>query len=243
MQWRDEAIVLGGRRLGEGGLILDALTRTHGRRSAFVYGGASRKNKAQFEPGNTVSVTFMARTDDQLGRFDAAEVIRERATRLLDDAPALTAIGAITAILRGALNENDAATSAVFDATEVLLDQLEAPHVWPALYVRWELGLLARLGYGLDLDACAISGANDGLSHVSPKTGRAVRGSEAEAYVDRLFRLPEFLIDPSAPLRAGDLADGLALTGHFLESRLFAGVNRALPPERERLIDRLAKVI
>jgi DNA repair protein RecO (recombination protein O) len=241
MQWRDDAIVLGGRKLGEGGLILDVLTREHGRKSAFVYGGASRKKKAQFEPGNTVSVTFQARTDDQLGRFDAAEVSRERATRLLDDAAALAALGAVTAILRGALNENDAATSAVFDATEVLLDQLDRHDVWPALYVRWELGLLARLGYGLDLNACAISGANDGLSHVSPKTGRAVRGSEAEGYVDRLFRLPAFLIDRTAPVTAHDIRDGLALTGHFLEARLFAGVNRALPPERQRLIDRLSK--
>jgi DNA repair protein RecO (recombination protein O) len=241
MQWRDEAIVLGGRKLGEGGLILDVLTREHGRKSAFVYGGASRKKKAQFEPGNTVSVTFTARTDDQLGRFDAAEVSRERATRLLDDAGALAAIGAITAILCGALNENDAATSAVFDATEVLLDQLGQKEIWPALYVRWELGLLARLGYGLDLAACAISGANDGLTHVSPKTGRAVRGSEAEDYVDRLFRLPAFLIDVSAGVTREDIHDGLALTGHFLEARLFAAVNSALPPERARLIDRLTR--
>ncbi len=241
MQWRDDAIVLGGRKLGEGGLILDVLTRTHGRKSAFVYGGASRKKKAQFEPGNTVSVTYMARTDEQLGRFDAAEVNRERATRLLDDASALAAIGAITSILRGALNENDAATSAVFEATEVLLDQLDQRDIWPALYARWELGLLARLGYGLDLDACAISGANDGLSHVSPKTGRAVRGSEAEHYVDRLFRLPAFLLDPAARITSDDIQDALALTGFFLEARLFSGLNRALPPERQRLIDRLER--
>ncbi len=240
MQWSDEALVLGGRRFGEGGLILDVLTRAHGRRSGLVYGGASRKRRAQYEIGNTLSLTWNGRLDDQLGRFDAAEARRERAATLLDDAKALTGVAAVAALLRAALNEGDTAGSAVFEATEILLDELGHAEIWPALYARWELGLLARLGYGLDLSECALTGANDGLTHVSPKTGRAVRGSQAEDYVDRLFELPPFLIDPAAPLVAGDIARGLALTGHFLDTRLFAGLNAAMPPERARLVEKLS---
>lgn len=239
MNWSDDGIVLGGRRFGEGGLILDVLTRGRGRRSGLVYGGASRRRRAQFEAGNTIALSWTGRLDDQLGRFDVAEARAERASRLLDDAAALAALASVTALLRAGLDEGDAAGSSLYEATTLLLDELAHPDVWPALYVRWELGLLSALGFGLDLDECALSGANDGLTHVSPKTGRAVRGSEAEAYVDRLLALPAFLIDSRADVLPGDIAAGLKLTGHFLEARLFAAVHRGLPPERERLVARL----
>lgn len=239
MNWSDDGIVLGGRRFGEGGLILDVLTSTRGRRSGLVYGGASRRRRAQFEAGNTVALSWSGRLDDQLGRFDVAEARRDRASRLLEDAPALSAVAAITSILRASMNEGDAAGSNLYEATGLLLDELEHPHIWPALYVRWELGLLSALGFGLDLEECAISGANDGLTHVSPKTGRAVRGSEAEDYIDRLLALPDFLLRPAADVKPGDIAAGLKLTGHFLENRLFAAVHRGVPPERERLVLRL----
>lgn len=239
MNWSDDGIILGGRRFGEGGLILDVLTRNRGRRSGLVYGGNSRRRRAQYEAGNSVSLSWTGRLEDQLGRFEVAEATKERVSRVLDDARALAAVSAITAILRMSLDEGDVAGSAMFEATELLLDQIEAREIWPALYVRWELGLLSALGFGLDLDECAISGANDGLTHVSPRTGRAVRGSEAEDYVSRLLRLPSFLVASSAPVRGEDVADGLKLTGYFLESRVFHAMNRAMPPERERLIKRL----
>lgn len=240
MNWSDDGIVLGGRRFGEGGLILDVLTREKGRRSGLVYGGASRRKRAQFEAGNTVALSWNGRLDDQLGRFDVAEARKDRAARLLDDPAALAALASITALLRAGLNEGDAAGSSLYEATTLLLDELAHPEVWPALYVRWELGLLSALGFGLDLDECAVSGANDGLTHVSPRTGRAVRGSEAEQYVDRLFALPAFLIDSRAEIFPGDISAGLRLTGHFIENRLFASVHRGLPAERERLLRRIA---
>lgn len=239
MNWSDDGIILGGRRFGEGGLILDVLTTTRGRRSGLVYGGASRKRRAHYDAGNTVALSWSGRLDDQLGRFDVAEPRKERASRLLDDPAALAAVSAITAILRASMNEGDAAGSNLYEATVLLLDELGNADIWPALYVRWELGLLSALGFGLDLEECAISGANDGLTHVSPKTGRAVRGSEAEQYLDRLLALPDFLMRPAAAVKPGDIAAGLKLTGHFLENRLFAAVHRGVPPERERLIVRL----
>lgn len=241
MNWRDEAIVLGGRQFGEGGLILDVLTKTRGRRAGLVYGGASRRKRAGYEPGNTLEVSWVGRLEEQLGRFDIAEPSMERASRYLDAPDALAAIGAVSALLRGALDEGDAAGSALYEATEVLLDALEDGDVWPALYARWELGLLAALGFGLDLSACAISGENDGLTHVSPKTGRAVRGSEAGEYLDRLFVLPAFLIDAGAPPGTTDLEEALRLTGYFIEQRLFAAVNQTTPDARLRLIRRLEK--
>lgn len=239
MEWRDQALILGGRRFGESGLILDVLTVTKGRRSGLVYGGASRKKRAQYEPGNTIDLSWTGRLEEQLGRFTVAETINSRAGRYLDRPEALAAINTVAALLRGAVDEGDAAGSALYEPTVLLLDALDTWPVWPALYARWELGLLSALGFGLDLDQCALSGANDGLTHVSPKTGRAVRGSEAEGYVDRLFPLPAFLIDPRALAMAEDIAAALHLTGHFLEERLFSSVHKPIPAVRGRLVPKL----
>ena len=241
MQWRDDALILGARRFGEHGLILDVLTASRGRRSGLVHGGASRKRRGQFEAGNTLHVSWTGRLEEQLGRFDVAEVAVARSARHLEDATALSAVTAVTALLRNALDEGDEAGSALYVPSTLLLDALETQDVWPALYARWELGLLSALGFGLDLDSCALSGANDGLTHVSPNTGRAVRGSEAQDYVDRLLVLPRFLIDSRAPSTPDDIAAALRLTGHFLEKRLFAAVHRAVPPERARLMSRVLK--
>ena len=239
MQWRDQAIVLGARRFGESGLILDVLTSSRGRQSGLVYGGASRRKRPQLEPGNTLEVAWTGRLEEQLGRFETAEASSIRAAHHLDQPEALLGITAVTTILRGALDEGDHAASMLFEPTEILLDALQDWSSWPALYARWELGLLSSLGFGLDLETCAVSGANDGLSHVSPATGRAVRGSEAEDYLDRLFALPAFLLDSAAPYPQRDIEDALSLTGFFLERRLFGAVNKAIPPPRTRLVAKL----
>lgn len=241
VNWTDEALILGGRRFGEGGLILDVLTKMRGRRSGLVYGGASRRRRAQLEAGNTVEVSWSGRLEEQLGRFDVAEATTERASRLMDDADALAGVSAITTILRSVIDEGDAAGSALYDASTIVLDALDTPELWPALYVRWEMGLLSALGYGLEISTCAISGANDGLTHVSPKSGRAVKGSEAEDYVDRLLRLPGFLLDSGSIVSPSEIGDGLILTGHFLERRIYYAVNKPPPEQRDLLLRRLER--
>ena len=241
ISWEDEALILGGRRFGEGGLILDVLTSSYGRRAGLVYGGASRRRRGQLEAGNTVELKWSAREETQLGRFDVAESTKARGAHLMDDGDALSAMACMMSVLRSSLEEGDSQASIMYDATNVVLDMLSEPDVWPALYVRWEMGLLASLGFGLDLTACAVSGANDGLTHVSPKTGRAVKGSEAEDYVDRLLVLPQFLIDPTAPVAPAGIGEGLLLTGHFLERRLYALINKPPPEERDRMIARLER--
>jgi DNA repair protein RecO (recombination protein O) len=241
MQWRDSGLILGARRFGESGLILDVLTASRGRRSGLVHGGSSRRKRAQYEAGNTLDLAWSGRLEDQLGRFETAEATMLHAARHLDNPAALNAISSMTDLLRQSVDEGDMAGSAVFAPSLVLLDTLDNPEVWPALYVRWELGLLSALGFGLDLEQCTLSGAKDGLSHVSPRTGRAVIAEEAGDYVHRLLPLPAFLLDPAAEASLGDISDGLNLTGHFLEDRLLGAVHRGMPPSRQRLVSRLMR--
>ena len=238
ISWEDEALILGGRRFGEGGLILDVLTSGYGRRAGLVYGGASRRRRGQLEAGNTVELKWSAREETQLGRFDVAESTKARGAHLMDDGDALSAMACMISVLRSSLEEGDSQASIMYDATNVVLDMLSEPDVWPALYVRWEMGVLAALGYGLDLSACASTGANDNLTHVSPRSGRAVSASAAEPYLDKLLRLPPFMRGERG-LSPQDIQDGLNLTGFFLETRVQWGINQTLPEARAAMVERL----
>ena len=85
--------------------------------------------------------------------------------------------------------------------------------------------------------ACAATGSQDNLTHISPRSGRAVSAAAATPYLDRLFALPAFLRDPQAAANNADIAAGFELTGYFLERRVYQPVGKPLPQARQRLLD------
>jgi DNA repair protein RecO (recombination protein O) len=237
MDFEDDAFVLSARAHGETGAIVELLTEHHGKYAAHIAGGASRRIKPFLQAGAKVSVGYRARTSDQLGSA-TLEPIGEGPAALFDDPLALAGIAAAAAVAAGALPEREPHPGA-FLALEALTSALLLADIWPAVYVRYEAGLLQDLGFGLDLTKCASTGSTDDLTHVSPRTGRAVSAAAAEPYKDRLLRLPPFLLGAQAGLAPGDVGLGLDLTGHFLETFVFAVMNKPLPPARVWLIDRL----
>ncbi|HEX4118831.1 MAG TPA: DNA repair protein RecO [Rhizomicrobium sp.] len=236
MEWSDDAIVLSSRPHGETGAILELLTRDHGRHAGLVRGGASRRVKPALQPGNSVHVHWRARLEEHLGSF-ICELARARAGELMDSRERLAGLNAFTAITSAAMPEREA-HAAVFLGGEVLLDAMmaeDAAH-WMTLYIRWEVGLLEALGFGLDLSECAATGATTGLTYVSPKSGRAVSRDGAGIYAARLFALPAFLLDTAAcEPTPQEIASGLALTGHFLLERVLQPHGKQMPPARLRL--------
>ena len=80
---------------------------------------------------------------------------------------------------RGSERDPHAGLYSVF---EEILDRLEDPVLAAPLVVRFELQLLTELGFGLDLEQCAATGATGDLIYVSPKSGRAVSRSERSMY-------------------------------------------------------------
>ena len=242
MDWTDEAIVLAVRPHGEGAAIVHLLTRAQGRHAGLVHGGAGRSKRATVEVGNRVHAAWRARLSEHLGTL-TLEATHFHAAALLDDPARLAALASACAVADAALPEREP-HPALFTGTCALFDLLEsAPdEVWPAAYIRWELGLLGELGFGLDLSRCAATGLSDDLRYVSPRTGRAVSGTAGEAYRDRLLALPVFLGGVPAsepPDDPSDIARGLALTGHFLAAQVFAPFNRPPPGARDRLVARL----
>lgn len=247
MEWTDEGIVLACRRHGESGAIVTLLTRAHGRHAGLVRGGAGRRLRGLYEPGNRVLATWRARLAEHLGHY-TCELAEALAARLLDDPLRLAGLAAATAVADAALPEREP-HPAVHDRLRALLAALaESPAAaWQAAYVRWELALLADLGFGLDLARCAVTGAATDLAYVSPRSGRAVSAAAGAAYAGRLLRLPAFLLAPAAAAGPAEILAGLELTGHFLRLYVFAHRLDGRPAEggepaaRTRLAGRLRR--
>jgi DNA repair protein RecO (recombination protein O) len=240
MDWHDEAIVLGLRHFGENGAILEVLTREHGRHLGLVRGATSKRLKGALEPGNGVTLHWRARLDQQLGSF-VVELAAARAAQFFSDGLKLAALAAACAIVAATLPERESHTR-VFEAFKALLAHMadKASPAWMEDYVRFEIVLLEDLGFGLDLTRCAATGATETLTHVSPKSGRAVSAAAAEPYRDKLLPLPAFLTPADGAASRKDLVDGLALTAFFLERVALEAHGAPMPAARTRLSERLA---
>jgi DNA repair protein RecO (recombination protein O) len=237
MEFEDEAFVLSARAFGESGAIVELLTAQHGKYAAHVAGGASRKMKPFLQAGAPVILRYRARVSDQLGAA-SLEPMGEGPASLFDDPLALAGLSAAAAVAAGALPEREPHPGAYL-AFEALAHALAHTDFWPAVFVRFEAGLLQELGFGMDFSKCAATGVTDDLVYVSPRTGRAVSRAAGEPYKDRMLTLPPFLLSSQSRLEPGDVRAGLDLTAHFLEQFIFNPVNRPLPPARLWLVDRL----
>ncbi|WBV41875.1 DNA repair protein RecO [Pseudoroseomonas cervicalis] len=239
MEWQAPAIVLEARPHGEGAAVVSVLTEEHGRHAGLVHGGASRAQSGLWQPGNLVEVRWRGRLAEQLGSL-SGEMVHPTAALALDEPLTLALLQSACALAADALPEREAQPR-LFSGLLALMAQLGRGA--PALladYIRWEGLLLEGLGYGLDLSVCAVTGATEDLTHVSPRSGRAVSAEAAAPYRDRLLPLPLFLLGGQDERDPAEWLKGLRLTGHFLERDAFGARNRPLPPARERLVSRIA---
>ncbi|GGH38774.1 DNA replication and repair protein RecO [Cribrihabitans marinus] len=239
MDWRDHGILLTVRRHGETSAIIEVFTEAHGRHAGVVRGGTSRKIAPLLQPGAQLDVTWRARLDAHIGTY-AVEPLRSRAAAAFSGRMALAGLNAVVALLSYSLPERESHPR-LYRQTEQLMDLLGQDEIWPLAYLRWEQALLEDLGFGLDLAACAVTGATEGLVYVSPKSGRAVTAAGAGDWADRMLPLPPCLLG-RGPESDAEIVKALGTTGHFLESRLAMEVaHRPLPQARGRLIDLLAR--
>ena len=234
------AIMLALRTHGEHGAVVRLLTEGHGLQAAYVRGARGRRMRPVLIAGNLLEAQLSARTDTQLPQA-TVELTHSRGPLLGEPLPA-AAIEWATALTATALPEQQPYPR-LFQALGGLLDAIEAaPSAagWGGSLVRYELLLLAELGFGLDLEQCAVSGATAELVAVSPRSGRAVSAAEAEPYAGRLLRLPPFML-AGGPAPLPDVLDGLALTGHFLARDLLTERADVLNEARARLVERLRR--
>ena len=238
MSFTDYGVILDARPHGETAAVVHIFTATHGRRAGLVYGGQGRRMRPVLQPGNEVALEWKGRGEDSLGHF-ALELTRARAAEAMSDRLSLAGLAAACAVAMAVLPEREVHAPS-YQAMAVLLDALEGVEVWPALMARWELGLLAELGFGLTLDRCAATGATEDLVYVSPRSACAVSAEAGAPYKDKLLPLPAFLRGAGTEASLGDAIDALKTTGYFIETRILHLSDRQLPEARLRLAEMLA---
>ncbi len=245
MHWLDSGIVLSARKYGESSVILQAFTKDHGRCAGLVRGGSGKKLRGILQPGNLVGLKWQSRIADQLGSF-AIEAGQSSGALLFDRPLSLAACSSIVSLLEKTLPEKEIHTP-LYDATEILLGVLDEDiDLWGPLLVKWELGLLSEMGYGLDLSECAATGAKDNLVYVSPKSGRAVSGDAGAAYHNRLLTLPNFISAKKAgedEINLMEVEQGLRLSGYFIKKNLIPHYGGESLPARERLSHKIATAL
>jgi len=235
MEWQDQGVLLSVRRHGESAAIIEVLTEHHGRHAGLVRGGGSRKNAALLQTGTQLSLTWRARLEDQLGSF-TVELLQSRAATLLADRQKLYAFNAISAMLVRYLPEREPNRD-LYDGFIDLLTRLQNDDFWQHRLCRLELELLELLGYGIDLSSCAVTEQTNDLTHVSPKSGRAVNRDSARGWEDRLLQFPAFLQEETfAHITPAEFKASLALSGHFFE-KWIPSSPAGLPESRRRFIE------
>jgi DNA repair protein RecO (recombination protein O) len=240
VQIETPAIVCALRNHGEHGAVVRLMTPDDGLQAAYVRGARGRRMRPVLVPGNQVEARLRARTEEQLAHAEV-ELTHSRGPLLTEPLPA-AAIEWVTALTAAVLPEAQPYPRlyAGLDALLALIEAAPSALGWASSLVRYEMLLLAELGFGLDLERCAVTGSNDDLVAVSPRSGRAVSAAEAEPYSGKLLPLPPFV-------RAGgaatwdEIAQGLDLTGHFLQRDVLTGRSQALGDARSRLVERILR--
>lgn len=238
MDWTGDAIMCSVLPHGEHGAIARLLTPDAGLLAGYVKAGRSTKFRAMLMPGNVLRTEWRMRVESQLGSF-TLDMARSRAASLFADRKRSAAIAWATALISATVPERQPYPR-IYDGLDALLEIIahadrDAP--WAATLVRFELLVLAELGFGLDLSCCAVTGATESLIYVSPKSARAVSAEAGRAWHDRLLALPAFLLDGrSGAASWSDIHQGLRLTGHFLERQLFADQRTQVLEARQRLV-------
>ncbi|MEM9468736.1 MAG: DNA repair protein RecO [Pseudomonadota bacterium] len=231
--WTDQGIVLSARAHGEGGAIVALLTENNGRHAGYLHGAQSKAKRSMLEPGSHVKAEWRSRVSDNLGSY-ALEPLGGLPAGILDEPLKLSALLSACALCDAALPEREGHPGLYHGLLE-LMNAMES-EFWAVSYVMWEIALLRELGFRLELDKCAAKGDPQTLTHVSPKSGRAVSQKEAEPYQDKLLKLPNFLRSES--MREGDVADnhdillGIIMTHHFLENWAFNHHSKGVPEAR-----------
>ena len=240
MEWRDKGILLATRPFGETSLIIDVFTPDHGKSSGVVRGGQSKKLKPILQIGAQLELTWKARLEEHLGSFQV-ELIRSRTANVMNDRLLLAGMLSSTTLINRFFPVGQVYKQ-FYESSENLFDLLQFPDIWALGYFKWELEFLATLGFGLDLEKCAVTGSTADLKFISPKSGRAVSQAGAGEWSSKLLPFPVAASGQVNSLE--DVLNGLKVLQFFLEKKLLVAFGmEQLPAARSRFISSLEKKI
>ena len=147
MYWTDEGYLLSKNNFDENSIIIEAFTLNHWKYNGIVYGGASRKNKKNFQTGNKILLNWKSKNENKYGYFNI-ELIKPIAPIYFEDKKRTACILSATSILKILLPERQI-NKKIYDSFDKMINSLDKNN-WIDLYIYWELNLIKELGYELN---------------------------------------------------------------------------------------------
>ncbi len=242
MDWSDEGILLSTFPHGERSAILQVLTLKKGRHLGIIRNAYTPKMMSILQPSAQLLLYWSSRLEENLGNFKV-DLVKTRADILMSDRIRLYAFNSLSALCISILAERDPIPE-LYNETQQFLDKIAKEEKWEFLYLDWELKLLSSIGFGLDLEKCAVTGTSENLCYISPKSGKAVCKSIGEKYHSKLLPYPPILCFDQCKnsFSYADLVIGLRLTGFFIEKWLDYSVEKKKTLMiRKRFLDSLIR--
>ncbi len=234
--WDDEGLILSSINYSETSIILKVFTRNHGVQKGFVRGAKSKKKSNIYEAGNLVSISFKSRTEDMLGIF-LVDLMKPSPLLYLNDLKRFSCIISVINLLEFSLLDSEPETELYFYSKNLINKIFSYEEGWIEEYIRWEVFLLKKIGFGLELSKCILSNKKTNLSYVSPKSGCAVNKEAGKPWEKKLLELPKFLISDNKANRS-ELRKGFKITTYFL-TKFANSIDKILPFTRSNFMDNI----
>ena len=233
--WEDEGLILSRTKYSESSLILKVFSSKYGIRKGLVRGGKKNRSSFIYETGNLVNIIWRGRNEEALGSF-RCELIKTNSALFINNSLKFTALISTLNLIEFTLLENDP-EDVLYKYTVELIDKIYDNKNWLKNYVFWELKLLEKIGFGLNLNECVLTSSKKDLKYVSPTSGCAVSSAVDKKWINKLLLLPKFLIE-NDDATIQDIINGLKLTQVFLE-KFSQSINKKIPFTRNHFIDNI----
>ena len=234
MRWESNGLILNFSKYNEKSYILEIFTEEHGKHKGIIRGLHSKNKRSIIEPGNEVFATWSGRLETHLGNYNV-EPIKLWSSHILQYKDKLSAISSICSLISLTMAERQPNPLIYFSSKKLIEIVASTKDDWIREYVFWEMQLLSEIGYGLDLERCAVTSKSSDLVYVSPSSGRAVTNEGAGEFRNKLLPLPKFMKDFKANYDNDDIYNALNLTEFFFKKRFFLPNNLNFPQSRNRL--------
>ena len=234
MRWESNGLILNFSKYNEKSYILEIFTEEHGKHKGIIRGLHSKNKRSIIEPGNEVFATWSGRLETHLGNYNV-EPIKLWSSHVLQFKDKLSAISSICSFISLTMAERQPNPIIYFSSKKLIEIVASKREDWIREYVFWEMQLLSEIGYGLDLERCAVTSKSSDLVYVSPSSGRAVTNEGAGDFRNKLLPLPKFMTDFKANYDNDDIYNALNLTEFFFKKRFFLPNNLNFPQSRNRL--------
>ncbi len=219
MKIEDYGIVLSTSKFGDSSLLVKILSKEHGPVKGLVKG--QRKNGTIIQCGNYVHFTWSARLSEHLGLIAPT---LERAYPLLcfSEYTKILSISSLCSLVDSLIPDREVSLD-IFERFKAYLDDINTEN-WLKNHVLLELYILEKVGFGLDFERCSVTGTQNNVTYISPKTGSAVSKEVGEPYKSRLFPIPSYFFEAAEnlPHSMKEVIDGLEITRYFLAKHFFA---------------------